>query len=50
MNLNLVSEVCRAVFVVLQLNIFLNVFLGQLCGILRQAYIIQSLASLITTL
>lgn len=33
----------------LQRNIFLNDFLDPLCGILRQAYIIQSLGSLIIT-
>lgn len=39
----------RDLFVMLQRNIFLNYFLGPLCGILRQAYIIQSLGSLIIT-
>jgi len=39
----------RDLFVMLQRNIFLNFFLGPLCGILRQAYIIQSLGSLIIT-
>ena len=40
---------CRAELV-LQLNIFVNFFLGPLSGILRQAFIIQSLGLLISTL